>query len=774
MMVVTARDWTSSPEAIKRAHPDISHEVLKGYLTAALRQLHGKDAYRMVEGIEAGGGDGAGACATTLTEVKREIDDPSEAVQEVEGLEVTSPPVGPSTSVHTLGVAAVAPEAPSSAPAAYATPKPKSAAFVGGTGIGVRTPATGGQIGPKAAAPALPSVAPPPGLEGDTSNQDFVAPPSKKRGKQKTMQDRYRELAALAELCDDSTETGSDSTAPVNVEEAGVLECTNPRRVFRNPNGELYTDAGARNHPLFVREAADAIEGDKGSEDPGWDPNFGDTPSIRERQKQHGLVQNIWEPRDDTEWLQIYNASLGPFADETRPTPYPMGAQYSMQRRLWDNAAHGVTKLTRHDATKVGLTMDQGGWMSIKQLCYWARHGRIEKYTDSGAQLSLAVTPWPCFRAMPPTPSWFVGLALSDQKGRFQIAVKMRQRANEARSQVIEAIGIRATQGHSVKLGIDGSRLFSPLTTGVVPSISALCHVTREEHLPSIFRSGLVPGGGEGGREFTHLGWTLEDDKRNVVTGRGRRDYNATIILKPQVINRFPIVLSHNGVLLTDSVIPFEYFQKVLVKRGQTKICFYDCEFCDKNVTGYIPSDGLGLGSERNAGDRSGQPPADAQGDAQLFFGWERAIINCPNPDCLAPMPAGCLMCLTCESPIVFGEASRISDQSFVTPQQAAAAELGLVSDHARRERELKRLARIATYGSMLNARSLRGALRREFKQQLKYRVRWPAKIADKPGMSRDGCFQLIPGQDRVPPWDGTKLPVPTLDDCHNHMAAMT
>eukprot|EP00972_Heterocapsa_arctica_P043369 6399618-Heterocapsa_arctica.AAC.1 len=98
---------------------------------------------------------------------------------------------------------------------------------------------------------------------------------------------------------------------------------------------------------------------------------------------------------------------------------------------------------------------------------------------------------------------------------------------------------MRAVNGHSDR--IDQAKIATPVRDEHFPLMSALTHKTKAHLLPSIIRSGIMPGGtyvapsareGTGERMTSNLCAYLPTDPRNTAVGRPGAVYDAVIILK--------------------------------------------------------------------------------------------------------------------------------------------------------------------------------------------------------------------------------------------------
>ena len=175
----------------------------------------------------------------------------------------------------------------------------------------------------------------------------------------------------------------------------------------------------------------------------------------------------FWRPSDEA----------GLLADGTTPTRCP--AARSNERWQWDHAAKSLAGLLRHGATDVGLHMDRGGWVQIEEILQFC-------------PISTRYRPLWEYR---PNMAWICGVVASGFKGRFQLALAFADAWDAGGWNATGLSGawpyaVRATSGHSIN-GLDGARIYRPLTPEALDQISALSHQTRLDNVLPIFASGL-------------------------------------------------------------------------------------------------------------------------------------------------------------------------------------------------------------------------------------------------------------------------------------------
>eukprot|EP00972_Heterocapsa_arctica_P091404 13486065-Heterocapsa_arctica.AAC.1 len=82
-----------------------------------------------------------------------------------------------------------------------------------------------------------------------------------------------------------------------------------------------------------------------------------------------------------------------------------------------------------------------------------------------------------------------------NEKQRFQLAcVIADDGSGNYRRSVTQIYAIRCTSGHSIP--VDQAVLSTPLLVEQANEIPAITHATKTYNLASIFRYGLIPGGG--------------------------------------------------------------------------------------------------------------------------------------------------------------------------------------------------------------------------------------------------------------------------------------
>jgi putative RNA 2'-phosphotransferase len=159
-----------------------------------------------------------------------------------------------------------------------------------------------------------------------------------------------------------------------------------------------------------------------------------------------------------------------------------------------------LSLVLRHDPGRVGLTLDESGWVGVPELLdALARHGKQVSRSD----LERIVRP--------------------DAKGRYDLAGDR----------------IRANQGHSVPVDLG--------LTGVVPP-PLLYHGTAARVVESIRRTGIH----RGARHHVHLS---SDAETAVVVG-SRRGQHVVLVVDAAAMHAdgHAFYRSANGVWLTDEV----------------------------------------------------------------------------------------------------------------------------------------------------------------------------------------------------------------------------
>lgn len=165
-----------------------------------------------------------------------------------------------------------------------------------------------------------------------------------------------------------------------------------------------------------------------------------------------------------------------------------------------------LSLILRHQPEKVGITLDQEGWVSVSEL--------IQACEAYGFQLTLGE---------------LQEVVLNNDKQRFSFSS--------------DGLSIRANQGHSVKvvLGYEST-----------PPPSTLYHGTAQRFLPSIKEQGLL----KGQRHHVHL--SAETKTATAVGGRYGKPIVLRIASEQMHHDGHLFFRTANGVWLTEHV-PVEY-----------------------------------------------------------------------------------------------------------------------------------------------------------------------------------------------------------------------
>ena len=166
-------------------------------------------------------------------------------------------------------------------------------------------------------------------------------------------------------------------------------------------------------------------------------------------------------------------------------------------------------------------------------------------------------------------------IAQVNDKSRFQISVAR----SKVTGRLTRVAGIRVVTGHhwwldEERLAIPVNALTDDAANALVyKHMSALNHKTETRHLLSIAQWGLRPGGLEqtqshSGRMTTNMGMFIEGDRRNVVGGRRKPYYNATIIFNAEeTFANHNLQVVPNGIITTREAIPFSRVEKILLHK---------------------------------------------------------------------------------------------------------------------------------------------------------------------------------------------------------------
>lgn len=124
---------------------------------------------------------------------------------------------------------------------------------------------------------------------------------------------------------------------------------------------------------------------------------------------------------------------------------------------------------------------------------------------------------------------------------------------------------IRAVQGHSMK-EVEDNSLLRPLTLTDTDLPAVCVHGTYRRHLDSIFRQGLIPGGGRIQRNHVHFSCCEPGDGRVISGMRTNCEVAIWINLPLAMSEGVPFFMSTNKVILSaglNGTIDTKYFSKV-------------------------------------------------------------------------------------------------------------------------------------------------------------------------------------------------------------------
>jgi len=167
-----------------------------------------------------------------------------------------------------------------------------------------------------------------------------------------------------------------------------------------------------------------------------------------------------------------------------------------------------LSLVLRHEPGMIGLTLDEGGWVSVAELLQACAAHNVSLTLDELQQI-----------------------VRSSDKQRFAFSA--------------DGLQIRASQGHSVEVQLGYESLTPP---------AFLYHGTAERFLPSIREQGLV----KGQRHDVHL--SENDETATKVGSRHGRPVVLRIASGRMNKDGHLFFRSANGVWLTDSV-PVEYIE---------------------------------------------------------------------------------------------------------------------------------------------------------------------------------------------------------------------
>ena len=241
--------------------------------------------------------------------------------------------------------------------------------------------------------------------------------------------------------------------------------------------------------------------------------------------------------------------------------------------------------------------------------------------------------------------NWLYGVALDDEKSRFELAAVTDGNGIDPRGSNVRSIEyIRVANGHSGSIAgnMDHDSAYVPLTSAVAEDISCLCHKTKRENICSIFYEGLVPGGIAGTRRHTNLSPYLPHDPRNFAAGRSDYSYDTVIMFDKEALFRDNVELrmSLNGIVVTTRTLTSKYIKLIYVvpkgNHDERWVLYYPC------LWNSVPTGGTKA------------PDADSSTDRPYYrdYAWEWKRITeddsvaCPN--CRSFNPKGFTACVTC------------------------------------------------------------------------------------------------------------------------------
>eukprot|EP00972_Heterocapsa_arctica_P022098 3251382-Heterocapsa_arctica.AAC.1 len=182
--------------------------------------------------------------------------------------------------------------------------------------------------------------------------------------------------------------------------------------------------------------------------------------------------------------------------------------------------------------------------------------------------------------------------------------------------------------------------------------VAAITHSTRSLHLASIFRHGLHPGGANGSRNATNFNAFLPNDPRNVVEGRTSSELDAVIVYKTTTpLEAKPMTISHNGVIACEEVINFSFIDYIYIRTPSGAAwLLYDRELLNSPIraVGNITWDTKDVTYGQHVSARQAHA---AYADIRESD-WPCNTQHCPN--CHIIMPAGYMVCDSCQRPFIF------------------------------------------------------------------------------------------------------------------------
>lgn len=140
----------------------------------------------------------------------------------------------------------------------------------------------------------------------------------------------------------------------------------------------------------------------------------------------------------------------------------------------------------------------------------------------------------------------------------------------------VRPVAIRATQGHSflgyhkhpLLVNIDHDMMNMKLTKDFSYRLAGGYHVTRVENLASLVTKGIIPGGGQGGRDHVFLGEYAPWDELNTstLTYLGPDNHSLLVLYIPaRRFLKYKSFVTYNGDIVVMETIPFHEVQDVWI-----------------------------------------------------------------------------------------------------------------------------------------------------------------------------------------------------------------
>ena len=140
----------------------------------------------------------------------------------------------------------------------------------------------------------------------------------------------------------------------------------------------------------------------------------------------------------------------------------------------------------------------------------------------------------------------------------------------------IRPVAIRATQGHSflgyhkhpLQVNIDHDQMNMKLTRDFSFRLGGGYHVTRVENLASLVMKGIIPGGGEGGRDHVFFGEYAPWDELNMstLTYLGPDTKSLLVLYVPaRRLLKYKSFVTYNGDIVVMETIPFHEVQDMWI-----------------------------------------------------------------------------------------------------------------------------------------------------------------------------------------------------------------